>query len=89
MNKETFLKLASELFDQSNPQTEKAVIGKNVYDELTDQIASELNDLGKDIVGDYELEMYSNEVTLYEINLDIDAIESAVKNVLDRYFEVK
>jgi hypothetical protein len=54
-----------------------------------DQIGSEINDLGRDLIENYELEMYSNEVTLESVTLDYGEIQGTIKNVLERYFEVK
>ncbi len=91
MNKETFLDLASKLFDQTIPQNEevKILLDEATYDEVVDQITSELFESGMDIVEDYELEMYSNEVTLERVNFNLRRIESTIKEVLDRYFEIK
>lgn len=91
MKKEEFLDLASKLFDQANPQVEenKITLDKNLFDEIVDQVSSEINDEGIDLIDDYELEMYSREVTLESVRFSMHYIESAVKNVLERYFEVK
>ena len=91
MKKEEFLALAEQVFDQINPQGEesKISIDKNLFDEIVDQVGSEINDLGRDIVDDYQLEMYSNEVTLESIEVDYKEIERSIKNVLERYFEIK
>ena len=45
--------------------------------------------MGRDLVDDYTLEMYSNEVTLESIEVDHKEIERSIKNVLERYFEIK
>ena len=91
MNKETFLALAEQLFDQANPvvNESKVTLDKNVFDEIADQISSEISDMGRDLVDDYTLEMYSNEVTLESIEVDYKEIERSIKNVLERYFEIK
>ena len=91
MKKEEFLALAEQVFDQINPQGEesKISIDKNVFDEIADQISSEISDMGRDLVDDYTLEMYSNEVTLESIEVDHKEIERSIKNVLERYFEIK
>jgi len=88
MKKEKFLELASQLFDQSTDlkEEEKIQIETNLFDEIVDQIGSEVNDLGRDLIENYELEMCSNEVTLEEVTLDYGEIEKTVKNVLLRYF---
>ena len=87
MKKEKFLELASQLFDQTNLVVEsKITLDKNVWDEIVDQIGSEINDLGRDLIENYELEMYSNEVTLEGVTLDYGEIQKTIKNVLERYF---
>lgn len=90
MKKEKFLELAGQLFDQTNLVVEsKIALDKNVFDEIVDQVGSEINDLGRDLIENYELEMYSNEVTLENVDLDNGEIQKSIKNVLERYFEVK
>ena len=91
MQKEQFLELASQLFDQINPSEnqDKIVIDKNIFDEIVDQVSSEINDEGVNLIDDYRLEMYDNEVTLEGVSFSMRYIESAVKNVLERYFEAK
>ena len=78
------------MFDQINPQGEesKISIDKSLFDEIVDQVGSEINDLGRDLIENYELEMYSNEVTLENVTLDYREIESSIKNVLERYFKI-
>ena len=91
MKKDQFLELAGQLFDQVNPSEnqDKIVLDKNLFDEIVDQIASEVHDEGMDLIDDYGLEIYSREVTLESIDLNLGYIENAVKNVLERYFEIK
>jgi diketogulonate reductase-like aldo/keto reductase len=90
MKKEKFLELASQLFDQTNLVVEsKITLDKNTWDEIVDQIGSEINDLGRDLIDGYKLEMYSNEVTLVDVTLNYREIQGTIKNVLERYFEVK
>ena len=91
MKKEQFLELAGQLFDQVNPSAnqDKIVLDKNLFDEIVDQISSEVYDEGMDLVDDYELEIYSREVTLERVDFNLGYIENAVKNVLERYFETK
>jgi hypothetical protein len=90
MKKETFLELASQLFDQTNPKTEgRILIDKNLLDEIVDQISSEIIDQGTGIIDDYELEMNSNEVTLEGVDFNIRTVESLIGEVLERYFVIK
>ena len=90
MKKEEFLELASQAFDQinQNGNQDKIVIDKNLFDEIVDQVGSEINDLGRDLIENYQLEMYSNEVTLESVDLDYGEIEGSIKNVLERYFKI-
>ena len=90
MKKEKFLELASQLFDQTTTlkEEEKIQIESNFFDEIVDQIGSEINDLGRDLIENYQLEMYSNEVTLESVDLDYGEIEGSIKNVLERYFKI-
>jgi hypothetical protein len=88
MKKEEFLELAGKVFDQISPvENDKIVLDKNVWEEIVDQISSEINDLGRDLVENYELEMYSNEVTLENVTLDYGEITKTVSNVIGRYFK--
>ena len=90
MKKDQFLELAGQLFDQTNPVVEnKITLDRNLFNEIVDQVGSEINDLGRDLIENYELEMYSNEVTLESVDLDYGEIEKSIKNVLERYFEIK
>jgi len=90
MEKEKFLELASQLFDQTNPKTEgRILVDKNLLDEIVDQISSEIIDQGTAIIDDYELEMNSNEVTLEGVDFNIRTVESLVGEVLERYFVIK
>jgi len=90
MEKEKFLELASQLFDQTNPKTEgRILVDKNLLDEIVDQISSEIIDQGTGIIDDYELEMNSNEVTLEGVDFNIRTVESLVGEVLERYFVIK
>ena len=91
MKKDQFLELASQLFDQTNPQVEesKIVIDKGTWEEVVDQIGSELFEEGLSLVGDYDLELYGNEITLGGVRLDIRVMEKIISEVLSRYFEIK
>ena len=90
MEKEKFLELASQLFDQTNSKTEgRILVDKNLLDEIIDQISSEIIDQGTGIIDDYELEMNSNEVTLEGVDFNIRTVESIVGEVLERYFVIK
>ena len=92
MKKEQFLEIASQMFDLAHPNqvsNSTVEVSQSFFTELADQIASEVHDLGMDIVSDYELELHCNEVTLEGVDLYHSNIEDAVKNVLRRYLEVK
>ena len=87
MKKDQFLELASQLFDKVNPVEEnKIVLEKNLFDEIVDQVGSELFEEGLSLVGDYDLELYGNEITLESVRLDIRVMEKIIKEVLERYF---
>ena len=91
MNKEQFLELAGQLFDQTTPVVNEELIplDKDTFDEIVDRIGSEINDMGRDLVDDYTLELYDKEVTLESVDIDYRAMESAVREVLKNYFEIK
>jgi len=80
--------LASQLFDQSTnlKEEEKIQIESNFFDEIVDQVASEINDLGRDLVEEYDLELSGNEIYLDSVRLDYSRIEETIKEVLERYF---
>jgi hypothetical protein len=84
MKKEEFLALAEQLFDQTTPvvNEEKIVLDKDTFDEIVDRIGSEVNDMGRDLVDDYTLELYDKEVTLESVDIDFRAVENAVREVL-------
>lgn len=88
MKKEKFLELASQLFDQTTnlKEEEKIQIDSNFFDEIVDQVASEINDLGRDLVEEYDLELSGNEIYLDSVRLDYSRIEETIKEVLERYF---
>lgn len=91
MKKDQFLELAGQLFDQANPvvNENKIVLEKNLLDEIVDQISSDISDSGTGLISDYDLTMYSREVELESVDFSHREIESIVKEVLGRYFEIK
>jgi hypothetical protein len=88
MKKEQFLELASQLFDQTTnlKEEEKIPIEINFFDEIVDQITSELNDEGLELIEDYDLELNGNEIYLESCRLNIRKLEKTIKEVLERYF---
>jgi len=88
MKKEKFLELASQLFDQTLElkEEEKIQIEINLFDEIVDQITSELNDEGLELIEDYDLELNGNEIYLESCRLSIRKLEKTIKEVLERYF---
>ena len=88
MNKEKFLELASQLFDQSTKlkEEEKIQIEVNLFEEIVDQITSEVFDNGIDLVDDYDLGMCGREVELESVEFNLRKVEAIVKEVLERYF---
>jgi hypothetical protein len=91
MKKEQFLELASQLFDQTNPVVNENLIplDKGTWEELVDQIGSEIHDEGMDLIDDYDLELNGNEIYLDSCRINIRVVEKAVSDVLSRYFEMK
>ena len=90
MKKEMFLELASQLFDQTNLVEEnKIALDKGTWEELVDQIGSEIHDEGMDLIDDYDLELNGNEIYLDSCRINIRVVEKAVSDVLSRYFEIK
>ena len=91
MKKEQFLELASQLFDQTNPVVNENLIplDKGIWEELVDQIGSEIHDEGMDLIDDYDLELNGNEIYLDSCRINIRVVEKAVSDVLSRYFEMK
>ena len=88
MKKEQFLELASQLFDQTTTlkENEKIQIESNFFDEIVDQIGSELYEEGFELVEDYDLELNGNEIYLESCILSIRKLEKTIKEVLERYF---
>jgi hypothetical protein len=90
MKKEEFLELASQLFDQTNlVKEDKIVLDKDIWDELVDQIGSEVFEEGMDLIDDYDLELNGNEIYLESCRLNIRKLNKVVTEVLERYFKVK
>jgi hypothetical protein len=90
MQKEQFLALAEQLFDQTNQKIEERIsIEENLLEEIVDGIKTEIYESGTDIVEDYELEMYSKEISMESISFDLTEIEKIIKDVLYRYFVIK
>jgi len=88
MQKEKFLELASQLFDQSTnlKEEEKIQIEETFFDEIVDQIGSELYEEGFELIEDYNLELNGNEIYLESCRLNIRKLEKTIKEVLERYF---
>jgi hypothetical protein len=88
MKKEKFLELASQLFDQTNElkEEEKIQIESNHFDEIVDQIGSELYEESFELIEDYDLELNGNEIYLESCRLNIRKLEKTIKEVLERYF---
>lgn len=63
-------------------------ITKASYDELVETIVDQIDSCGTDAIGNYELEMNCNEVTLERVDFDIRTLQSTVRNVLEDYIEV-
>jgi len=53
-----------------------------INDDLIDSIVSEIEDLGNDIVKDYDLEMNYREVELSGFTLDSSMIEEAIRSAI-------
>lgn len=82
--KDDVLKLLNEVNKDIIPSDDEVPSIK----ELAEEIASEIvYSGGKDIVNDYTLSMTSNEVELDDVELDENAIEDIVTNVLENYFK--
>jgi DNA replication protein DnaD len=54
-----------------------------ISDELIESIVDEIADEGRDLMGDYQLEMYHNEVEIAGMDVDRDVIKRAIKSALD------
>jgi len=54
-----------------------------ISDELIESIVDEIADEGRDLMGDYQLEMYNNEVEIAGMDVDRGVIKRAIKSVLD------
>ena len=91
MNKEQFLELAGQAFDQINQSEskDKISLSRNLFDEIVDQISSDIFEAGVGLIDNYELSMYSREVELDSVSFNLSDIEYSIKNVLERYFETK
>lgn len=90
MQKEKFLELAGKLFDETNvvAESNKVVIDKNLLLEIIDRVSSQITECGKELIDDYELEMYRNEVSIESVDINHGYVEDTVAEVLNRYFAV-
>ena len=88
MQKEKFLELASQLFDQSTnlKEEEKIPIQEDLMEEIVDQIKSELFESGIGLIEDYDLSVCRREIELESVVFNLNEIESVVEEVLKRYF---
>lgn len=85
---EMFKAIFNEL-ELTEEKADKISIGSELFKELVEQIAEEVDDQGMDLVVDYDLEMSGNEVSLEGIDFSKRRIEEAVNDVLHRYFDIK
>jgi hypothetical protein len=85
---EVFKAMFNEL-EFEKEKSEKISIGSDLFKEITEQVAEEISGDATGLIGDYELEMYSNEVTLSDLTLSERGVRQIVVDVLERYFEVK
>ncbi len=85
---EMFKAIFNEL-DLTEEKADKISIGSELFKEIVEQVAEEIEGEGMDLVCDYDLEMHGNEVSLEGIDFSTRRIEEAVVSVLERYFEVK
>ena len=90
MKKDQFLELAGQLFDKANPVEENKIsLDKGTWEEIVDQVGSELYEEGRSLVEDYTLELDRNEIYLESLELNLRLIEKVISDVLSRYFEIK
>ena len=85
---EMFKAIFNEL-ELTEEKSEKISIGSDVFKDLVSTIAEEVGGDATDMIDDYELEMYSNEVTISDLTLSTRKIQNIVEEVLERYFETK
>jgi hypothetical protein len=85
---EIFKAMFNEL-DFSEEKTEKISIGSDTFKDLVSTIAEEVGGDATDMIDDYELEMYSNEVSISDLTLSTRKLEQIIEDVLERYFETK
>lgn len=84
-----FEMLVNEIEAENAAQPTKVVISSELFKDLADSIASEIGGDATGLVDDYELEMYSNEVTISDITLSERKLNHLVAEVLERYFDTK
>ena len=68
---------------------DKISIGSDTLNDIISTVASEIENEGMELVCDYELEMYSNEVTLNSVDFSTRRLEDSIREVLERYFDTK
>ena len=85
---EMFKAIFNEL-ELTEEKADKISIGSDVFKDLVSTIAEEVGGDATDMIDDYELEMYSNEVTISDLTLSTRKIQNIVEEVLERYFETK
>lgn len=85
---EVFKAMFNEL-EFEKEKSEKISIGSDVFKEIVEQVAEEVGGDAIGLIDDYELEMYSNEVSISDLTLSTRKLESIIEDVLERYFETK
>jgi hypothetical protein len=88
MNKEKFLEIASQIYDNLNIEANnKILVSKGVLDEITDRISSELFDKGEDLIDNYNLKIIgNNEIQIERLRLDFRTMDQIIQEVLNTYF---
>ncbi len=104
MTKQEFVQTIKDLQDQSwgifetlvdqidtteATTSDKISIGSDTFKDLVSTIADEIGGDATDMIDDYELEMYSNEVSISDLTLSTRKLEQIIEDVLERYFETK
>ena len=85
---EVFKAMFNEL-EFTEEKSQKISIGSELFKEITEQVAEEIAGDATGLISDYELELYSNEVSIGDLTLNERGVRQIVVEVMERYFEVK
>ena len=78
--------MTEQMKSQLGIESGTKLLPQEVIDQITNDIAVDINNVGLDLIEDQDFGINSNEIYLESIDLSIDCIEDVVRNVLNSHF---